>query len=83
MGLREIADMDEVADAASIRRRIVSAEHIDLGALPGGGLDRDLEQMRSPNGGDAAAAFRIGAGDVEVAQHDIVHAVGGSRHRAA
>jgi hypothetical protein len=35
--------MDEVADAASIRRRVVGAEHVDLGALPGGGFDRDLQ----------------------------------------
>jgi glycosyltransferase involved in cell wall biosynthesis len=70
--------MDEVADAASIRRRVVGSVHVDLGALPGGGFDRDLEQMRGAYCGEAAAAFRIGAGDVEIAQHDIVHAVDGS-----
>ncbi|CEG07350.1 hypothetical protein BN961_00739 [Afipia felis] len=50
MRLREIADVDEIADAASVRRRVVGAEHVDLGALAGGGLDRDLEQMRRPGG---------------------------------
>src|SRR5687767_15454718 len=49
------ADMDEVADAASIRRRVVGSVHVDLGALPGGGFDRDLEQMRGAYGGEAAA----------------------------
>src|SRR6202021_1717897 len=46
MRLCEIADMNEVPDAASVGRRVVGAEYIDLGALPGGGLDRDLQQMR-------------------------------------
>ena len=55
MGLREIADMDEVADAAAVRRRIIGAEHVDLGALAGGGFDRDLQQMRRADGGKAAA----------------------------
>ena len=65
MGLCEIADMDEVADAASVRRRVISSVHVDLGALPGGSFDRDLEQMRRADSSEAAAAFRIGAGYVE------------------
>ena len=77
MRLREIADMDEIADATSVRRRIVGAEHVDLGALPGGGLDRDLQQMRGADGGKPDACLRIGARDIEVAQHDVVHAVRG------
>ena len=75
MRLREIADMDEVADATSVRRRVVGTEHVDLGALPGRGFDRDLEQMRGADGGEADARQRIGACDVEVAQHDVVHAM--------
>ena len=60
MRLREIADMDEVADAGAVRRRIVGAEHVELGALAGGGLDRDLQQMRRADGGkpDARLADR-------------------------
>ena len=60
MRLREIGDMDEVADAAAVRRRIVGAEHVDLGALAGGGLDRDFQQMRGADGGkpDARLADR-------------------------
>ena len=33
MGLRKIADVNEIADAASVRRRVVGSEHVDLGAL--------------------------------------------------
>ena len=83
MGLRQIADMDEIPDAASVRRRIVGSEHVDLGALPGGRLDRDLQQMRRADGRQSHARLRIGARDVEVAQHDIVHAVRGGRCHAA
>jgi hypothetical protein len=77
MRLREIADVDEVADAASVRRRIVGAEHVDLGALAGRGLDRDLQQMRRADGRQSDARLRIGARDIEIAQHDVVHAVRG------
>jgi hypothetical protein len=70
--------VDEIADAAAIRRRIIGAEHVDLGALSGRRLDRDLEQMRGADGGQSDPCFRIGAGDVEVAHHHIAHAMGGS-----
>ena len=77
MRLGEIADMDEIADAAAIRRRIVGAEHIDLCALPGRGFDRDLEQMRRAHCREPSASFGIGARNVEIAQHDVAHAVRG------
>ena len=75
MRLRQVRDVNEIADAASIRRRIVGAEHVDLGALAGGGLDGDLQKMRRADCGEPDAGLRIGAGDVEITQHDIVHAV--------
>jgi hypothetical protein len=48
MGLHQVADVDDVPDTAAVRRRIIGSEHIDLGALAGGGFDRDLQQMRGP-----------------------------------
>ena len=60
MRLRKVADMNEIPDAAAVRRRVVGSEYIDLGALAGGGFDRDLEQMRGADGGQPNAAVRIG-----------------------
>ncbi len=51
--------MDEVADAAAVLGRIVGAEHVDLGALSGRGLDRDLEQMGGADGGKTDPALRV------------------------
>ena len=77
MRLREIADMDEIADAASIRRRIVGPEHVDLGALSGRRLDRDLDEMGGAHGRESDAAQWIGTRDIEIAQHEVAHAVRG------
>jgi hypothetical protein len=56
MRLREVADVDEVSDTAAVRRRIIGSEHVDLGALSGGGLDRDLEQMGGADCGETDAS---------------------------
>src|ERR1039458_2572498 len=45
MRAREIADMDVVADAGAVRRRIVGAEHVDLGPLAERRFAGDLDQM--------------------------------------
>jgi hypothetical protein len=62
MRLHQVGDVDEIPHAAAVRRRRVGSEHVDLGALPGGGFDHDLQQMG-------------GAGGVEVAQHHVVQGV--------
>ena len=67
---RQIADMDVVADAGAVRRRIVGAEHVHLVAPAECGLDRDLDQMRRALRRLAGAHFRVGARHVEVAQDD-------------
>ena len=46
MRLRQIADMDVVADAGAVWRRIVGAEHLDLVALADRRFAGDLDQMR-------------------------------------
>ncbi len=77
MGLHQVADMDEIADAGSVRCRVIGAEHVDLGALSGGGFDRDLQEVGGARRGEADTRQRIGAGDIEITQHHIAHAVRG------
>jgi len=56
MRLGQIADVNEIPDAAAVGGRIVGSEHIDLGALPGGRFDGDLQQMGRADGRKADAA---------------------------
>ena len=42
----QIADMNVVADAGAVGRRIIAAEDVDLRAKPERRLDGDLDQMR-------------------------------------
>ena len=83
MRARQIADVDVIADAGAVRRRIVGAEHVDLGAPAERGLDRDLDEMRRARGRLPGAQLRIGAGDVEIAQDDVARAHAPRRRRAA
>jgi hypothetical protein len=80
---RQIADMDVVADAGAVRRRIIGAEHVELAAQAERRFGRNLDQMRGLRRRLAGAAARIGAGDVEIAQDDmgeIVGAAGVAQH---
>ena len=83
MRAREIADMDVVADAGAVRRRIVGAEDVDLGPLAERRFAGDLDQMGRGRRRLPGAQLRIGAGDVEVAQHHEAQAHAPCRHRAA
>src|SRR5450759_3835429 len=76
MRAREIADMDVVADAGAVRRRIVGAEHVDLGPLAERRFAGDLDQMGRCRARLPGAQLRIGAGDVEVAQHHEAQPIG-------
>ena len=57
----EIADVDIVAHAGAVGRRIVGAEHVDMVALADRRLDRDLDQVGRALGRLARAALRVGA----------------------
>src|SRR5690606_33118007 len=46
MGPRQVADMDVVAQAGAVRRRIIRAEDIEMRALAERRLRRDLDEMR-------------------------------------
>ncbi len=79
----QIGDMNIIADAGSVRRRIVGAEHVELRPQAQRRLGRHFDQMRGVGGRLAGAAARIGAGDVEIAQDhvaQIVRAAGVAQH---
>ena len=90
MRAHEIADVDIVANAGAIRRRVVGAEDLELGPQAERGFHRDLDEMGSSFGRLPGAAERVGTRDVEVtknhvaqpvsagsvAQHDFDHKLG-------
>ena len=79
MRAREIADMDEIADAGAVGRGVIGAVDIDPRAAAEGCLDRDLDEMRGARRRQPGAQLRIGAGDVEVAERDVRQRVRGAR----
>src|SRR6266513_166994 len=68
---RQILDVNVVADARAIGRRIVGAEDRDLGSLADRRLAGDLDEQRRIRGRLADAAAGIRARDVEVAQRHV------------
>jgi len=68
MRLGEIGDMDIVADAGAVRRRVVRAEDGERRAAAEGGADRQRHQVGFGVVILADPAARISAGGVEVAQ---------------
>ena len=71
----KIADVNIVANAGAVRRRIVGAEDVEFGAQAERCFDRDLDQMRRRLGRLTGAAEWIGTGDVEVTQNDMIESV--------
>ena len=45
MGAGEVGDVDIVADAGAVGRRIIGAEHVEFGPQAERRFDRDLDQM--------------------------------------
>ena len=72
MGADQIGDMDVIANAGAVRGRIVGAEHVDLGALAKRGLDRDLDEVGCAQVDCPVRSSRVGPGDIEVAQDDVI-----------
>src|SRR6201985_3851866 len=69
--VRQVRDVDVVADAGAVRGRVVVAVHHELVALAAGDLEHDRDQvgLRGVPLAQAAALLRQhGAGRVEVAQ---------------
>ena len=71
--LRQVADVDVVADAGAIGGGVVIAEDLDAFALAQGHLQRQRDEMRL--GMMILAALGRGASGVEVAQRGIAQAV--------
>ncbi len=69
----EVFDVDVVAHAGAVGRRVVGAEHRQVRALADRGLAGHLDQQRGGARRLADAALRVGAGHVEIAQHDVAH----------
>ena len=79
VGMREIRDVDIVPQAGSVGRRVIRSEDVEMAAFAESRLRRHLDQVRRPLAGLPAAALRVGACHIEVAQHHIVHRMGGGR----
>ena len=81
VGFREVHDVDVVADARPVGRRIVVAENREALAQSGGGLcDEGHEVLRHAARQFADQGRGVCADGVEVAQRDAFHAgVGGER----
>src|SRR5262249_15155340 len=67
----EILDVNVIADAGAICRRIVGAEDLDRVAFPCGRFAGHLDEECRIWGCLSNAAARVGAGHIEVAQHRI------------
>ena len=64
--LAEVLDVDVVAHGGAVARRVVGAEHLDVLAHAGGGLEHERDQVRL--GLVVLAQLPARARDVEVAQ---------------
>ena len=71
----KVADVDIVANAASIRCVVVSTEHVDMVALPDSGFHSHLDEVCRAFADLARASLRIGSGNVEIAQRRIIERV--------
>ena len=79
VGMCEIRDVDIVSQAGSVGRRVIRSEDVEMAALAKSRLRRHLDEMRRPLAGLPAAALRIGACHIEVAEHHIVQRMGSGR----
>ena len=71
--------MDVVADAGAVRRRIVGAENLELLPQPERRLDRNFDEVSCAFSRLSGAQVRVGAGDVEIAQDEVIEAVRDTR----
>ena len=76
VGVDQVGDLDVVAHAGSVSRRIVFAEYFEAPMSPQRGLHPALDQMRRVRRRLAQPPLRIGARDIEVAQRDVAEVVG-------
>ena len=82
MRARQIADMDIVANARAVGRRIIVAENFELARNPSAASTATFIRCVAALARLSGAATRIGARNVEVAQYDVIGARARFRHRA-
>ena len=75
VGLGEIPDVNVVTHAGAVRRGVVGAVDVEMGAFALGCLAGDLDEVGRALRRLAGAARGIGAGDIEVAQGDVAEVV--------
>ena len=73
MCIGQIIDMNVIPYPGAVRRRVVSAKHIQLFTFADSNFSSHLDQQGRLLGGLANAALRVGAGHIEVAQNDMTH----------
>ena len=67
----QIGDVNVIANAGTIRRRVISAIDLELGAKPEHRLDGDLDQVGCLLTRLSGTALGIGAGNIEVPQDHV------------
>src|SRR3546814_9961588 len=75
VGLRKVADGNEIANTGAIRRIIVVSEDLHSRPLSGRRLAGYLDEVGRVGGDLPGPAERVGAGHVEVSQDDVAKAV--------
>src|SRR5215813_6359719 len=79
MRAHEVADVNIVADAGAVWRRIVGAEDLDGRPQADRGFHCDLDEVSGSFGRLTDTAERVGARDVEVTQDYVAEAMGAGR----
>src|SRR3546814_4326461 len=77
VGLRKVADVNEIANTGAIRRIIVVSEDLHSRPLSGRRLAGYLAEVGRVGGDLPGPADRVGAGHVEVSQDEVATAVRG------
>src|SRR3546814_16582355 len=75
VGLRKVADVNEIANTGAIRRIIVVSEDLHSRPLSGRRLVGYLDEVGRVGGDLPGPAARVGAGHVEVSQDEVAQAL--------
>src|SRR6266849_6674476 len=72
VGIRDVEDVDVIANASAVRGRIVRPENVDMSQIAGGGVQNARNEMRL----DTMMFTELlrGAGGIEIAEHGIFEA---------
>ena len=68
MGLREIGDVNVIADTGSVGGGVIDSEDFEMRPAAMDNLAGDFDEMRCDGAALSATTLRVGAGNVEVAK---------------